>query len=166
MAYNEFAYFYDEFNGEADYEALFGYIHAKLQQAGIHLPRSIGQSVSIIGGIVVGTAAVEASLISPGALIVVSLAGICGFALPNRDFAEAIRFFRFVLALTAAGAGLFGLCVGVALLLIHLSRVDSLGVAYLAPFSDPGQLGIVQAGLKSRKYRNPALKTLDRRNQK
>lgn len=107
-----------------------------LQEAGVHLPQSIGQSVSIIGGIVVGTAAVEAKLISPAALIVVSLAGICGFALPNRDFAEAVRLCRFVLALLGAFAGLFGLCSGVLLLLIHLSGVNSLGEAYLAPFSN------------------------------
>lgn len=113
-----------------------------LQEAGVHLPQSIGQSVSIIGGIVVGTAAVEASLISPSALIVVSLAGICGFALPNRDFAEAVRLCRFGLALLGAGAGLFGVTVGVILLLIHLSGVDSLGESYLAPFSDMSRLPI------------------------
>lgn len=115
-----------------------------LQEAGIHLPKSIGQSVSIIGGIVVGTAAVEASLISPAALIVVSLAGICGFALPNRDFAEAVRLCRFALALLAAVAGLFGLTVGAIGLLIHLSGVDSLGEAYLAPFSNMTGLDIVR----------------------
>lgn len=113
-----------------------------LQEAGVHLPQSIGQSVSIIGGIVVGTAAVEASLISPAALIVVSLAGICGFALPNRDFAEAVRLCRFGLALLGAAAGLFGVTVGVILLLIHLSGVDSLGESYLAPFSDMTRLPI------------------------
>lgn len=115
-----------------------------LQEAGIHLPKSIGQSVSIIGGIVVGTAAVEASLISPAALIVVSLAGICGFALPNRDFAEAVRLCRFGLALLGAKAGLFGLTLGAVLLLIHLSRVDSLGEAYLAPFSELRHLKILR----------------------
>ena len=107
-----------------------------LQEAGIHLPKSIGQSVSIIGGIVVGTAAVEASLISPAALIVVSLAGICGFSLPNRDFAEAVRLYRFGLAFVGAKAGLFGLTVGGIALLIHLSEVESLGEPYLAPFSE------------------------------
>ena len=116
-----------------------------LQEAGIHLPKSIGQSVSIIGGIVVGTAAVEAGLISPAALIVVSLAGICGFALPNRDFAEAVRLCRFALAFLAAKAGLFGLTVGSIGLLIHLSRVESLGEPYLAPFSQLRTGGVLRS---------------------
>ena len=107
-----------------------------LQEAGIHLPQSVGQSVSIIGGIVVGTAAVEASLISPSALIAVSLSGICGFALPNRDFAQAARIFRFGFAFLGAFAGLFGVTAGFLAMLIHLAGLTSLGVPYLVPFSD------------------------------
>ena len=107
-----------------------------LQEAGIHLPQSVGQAVSIIGGIVVGTAAVEASLISPAALIVVSLSGICGFSLPNRDFAQAARLFRFGFAALGAFAGLFGVTVGFLALLIHLAGLTSLDVPYLVPLSD------------------------------
>ena len=106
-----------------------------LQEAGIHLPQSVGQAVSIIGGIVVGTAAVEASLISPAALIAVSLAGICGFALPNRDFAQAARLFRLGFALLGAFAGLFGVTVGFLGMLIHLAGLTSLDVPYLLPLS-------------------------------
>ena len=107
-----------------------------LQEAGLHLPQSVGQSVSIIGGIVVGTAAVEASLVSPAALIAVSLAGICGFALPNRDFAEALRLFRLLFTVLGLLSGLFGVTAGLIGLVIHLSRLTSLGEPYLAPFSD------------------------------
>ncbi len=106
-----------------------------LQEAGLHLPQAIGQSVSIIGGLVVGSAAVEAKLVSPAALIIVAVAGICGFCLPEREFANAIRVWRFILTLCAALAGLFGLTAGFLLLLIQLAELRSCGVPYLSPFS-------------------------------
>ena len=115
-----------------------------LQEAGIHLPQSIGQSVSIIGGIVVGTAAVEASLISPAALIAVSLAGICGFALPSRDFAQAARLFRLGFAILGTFAGLFGVTAGFVALLIHLAGLTSLEVPYLMPFSVGSTAGLLR----------------------
>ena len=102
-----------------------------LQESGVHLPQSIGQSVSIIGGIVVGTVGVEAGLISSVALIAVSLAGVCGFVLPNRDLADAVRIWRFLIAAMAALLGLWGIALGMACLLLHLVRLKSLGRSYL-----------------------------------
>ena len=106
-----------------------------LQEAGLHLPQAIGTAVSIIGGLVVGTAAVDAKLVSPAALIVTASAGICGFALPSRDLSDALRIWRFALAALGGLAGLFGVTVGLLALLLHLSGLSSLGEAYLAPFS-------------------------------
>lgn len=102
-----------------------------LQESGIHLPQAVGQSVSIIGGIVMGTAAVEAGLISSMALISVSIAGICGFVQPNRDLATACRVWRFLIAAVSAVAGLLGTAAATAALVIHLARLRSMGVPYL-----------------------------------
>ena len=130
-----------------------------LQESGVHLPQAIGQSVSTIGGIVVGTAAVEAGLISPVVLIVVSIAGVCGFVLPNRDLANAVRIWRFGFAILASVWGLIGVGVGVLLLLIHLGSLKSMGQPYLYCRS------IIRRRLKQQRYRNRKLDPKDVKNQ-
>lgn len=133
-----------------------------LQESGIHLPKSIGQSISIIGGIVVGSAAVEAGLIAPMALITVSLTGVCGFVLPNRDLANAIRVWRFAIALVSTFLGLWGIGLGVGALLLHLLSLKSLGVAYIGLFDG----GILRKRFAKDKCRSRKTHPLDKRNQK
>ena len=137
-----------------------------LQETGIHLPQAVGQSVSTVGGIVVGTAAVEAGLISPAALIVVSIAGICGFVLPNRDLAEAVRVWRFGLGILGAVAGLFGVTLGLIGLSVHLSGLSSLDIPYLAPFQSNRNNGILRPRMKENVFRKERMRPQDRRRQR
>lgn len=132
-----------------------------LQESGIHLPQAIGQSVSVVGGIVVGTAAVEAGLISPVALIMVSIAGVCGFVLPNRDLANAVRVWRFLIACLASVSGLYGVGAGILMLFVHLSGLSCLGISYLSVTGS-----FFRKKLVNNKFRTPKLNPEDRRNQK
>ena len=133
-----------------------------LQESGIHLPQSIGQSVSTIGGIVVGSAAVEAGLISPVALIAVSIAGICGFVLPNRDLANAIRLWRFLVVLASWAFGVWGVILSVGILVIHLAMLRSMGLPYLTVRGSD----ILRKRMKTQKQRNEKLSPKDEKNQK
>ena len=137
-----------------------------LQESGIHLPQAVGQSVSTVGGIVVGTAAVEAGFISPAALIVVSLAGTCGFVLPNRDLAEGIRVWRFGLAVLGASAGLFGVTCGLIALTIHLGGLQSLGLPFLSPFQTDEGNEILRPRMKEQIFRKIRMNPCDRRRQR
>ena len=132
-----------------------------LQQAGLHLPQAVGTAVSIIGGLVVGTAAVDAKLVSPAALIVTASSGICGFTLPNRELSDAVRLWRFVLTVLAGLWGLFGVTVGLLLLLTELAGLESLGRSYLSPFGRAEVKGaLVRPRLVRQKWRDGALKPM------
>lgn len=135
-----------------------------IQEAGIHLPQAIGQSVSMIGGIVVGTAAVEAGLIAPMVLIVVSITGICGFVLPNRDLANAVRVWRFGIGVLGMLMGMWGIGLGIGLLVLHLATIKSLGLPYLIPTA--AGRGVLRRRLVREKERDRKLRTGDRKNQR
>jgi len=98
---------------------------------------------------------------------VVSVAGICGFAIPGRELADAIRVWRFALTISASVAGLFGLTVGLIVMLLHLGGLDSFGLSYLRPFDRAETGGVVlRKRLAEEKFRDPALKPEDLRRQK
>ena len=135
-----------------------------LQESGIHLPQSIGQSVSTIGGIMVGSAAVEAGLLSPAVLVVVSIAGVCGFVLPNRDLAQAIRVWRFGFGVLGSLGGIWGVSLGGLIMVLHLAGMSSMGVSYLRLV--PGERGVLRRRLKHQKRRDSRLHPKDEKNQK
>lgn len=104
-----------------------------LREAGLRMPRIAGQSISIVGALVLGQAAVEAGLVSAAMVIVVSLTAISNFVSPSYGFGIAQRIIQFGFMLLAALLGLFGLMCGVFFLLIHLVSLRSFGLKYLTP---------------------------------
>lgn len=105
-----------------------------LREAGVRLPGAMGNTIGIVGGLIIGQAAVEANLVSPIVVIVISFTALCSFAIPNEEFATAFRILKFFFILLSAWLGFFGMLVGLLAVLIHLSRLKSFGIPYLMPF--------------------------------
>ncbi|TNJ65199.1 spore germination protein [Paenibacillus hemerocallicola] len=106
-----------------------------LREAGVRLPKAVGQAVSILGALVVGQAAVEAGIVSAPLVIVVSITGIASFAIPKFNAAISVRLLRFPLMLLASVFGLYGIVLGIMLIIGHMARLRSFGIPYLAPMS-------------------------------
>lgn len=105
-----------------------------LVEAGLHMPKSSGQVVSIVGALVVGEAAIGVNLVSPAAVIIVAISVISSFAMPNQGFGNALRIWRIVITVLGAILGLFGVVAGAICLLIQLAALESFNVPYLSPF--------------------------------
>lgn len=108
-----------------------------LREAGIRLPKTVGQAVSILGALVIGQAAVEAGIVSAPMVIIVSITGIASFTIPRFNFAISIRMLRFPIMILAGVFGLYGIIIGVMWIVMHMCSLRSFGVPYmsgLAPF--------------------------------
>ncbi len=104
-----------------------------LREAGVRLPRQVGQAVSIVGALVIGDAAVSAGLVSSSMVIVVAITAISSFAMPSYPGAIVLRLLRFVFMFLAGTLGLFGITLGLMGLFIHLCSLRSFGVPYISP---------------------------------
>jgi len=106
-----------------------------LREAGLRLPQTFGQTISIVGAVVLGQAAVSAGLASPGMVIVVALTAIASFVIPTQPLSNTIRILRFPFMLLAASFGLIGIIVGFSILTYHLCSLRSYGIPYLSPLA-------------------------------
>ena len=107
-----------------------------LQEAGIRLPDPVGQTMSVIGALIVGQSAVEAKVLSPIVIIVVAIAGVAGYTQPSQELNAAVRLWRAALVLLAAAMGFFGLMAGLIVLVWRLCDTENLGVCLLRPLCD------------------------------
>ncbi|WPC41677.1 spore germination protein [Clostridium sp. JS66] len=106
-----------------------------LREAGVRLPRPVGQAVSIVGALVIDQAAVQASIVSPLMVIIVALTGIATFSIPQYNISLPIRISRFFLMILSSILGLYGLMLGILFLTIHLCSIRSFGTPYLSPLA-------------------------------
>ena len=114
---------------------LFEFTFELIREAGVRLPKKIGEAISTVGGLVIGQAAVNAGIVSPISVIVVAITAIASFSVPNFGAAISLRLLRFSLVLVASLFGGIGIMFGLMGILIHLCSLRSFGVPYLAPFA-------------------------------
>ncbi|QQK75226.1 spore germination protein [Salicibibacter cibarius] len=106
-----------------------------LREAGLRMPKPMGEAVSIVGALVIGLAAVEAGLVSAAMVVVVSATAIASFITPAYNMAISIRMLRFVIMAFAASFGMFGIIVCLIALGLHLCSLRSFGVPYMSPMA-------------------------------
>lgn len=135
-----------------------------LREAGIRMPRAVGSAISIVGALVIGQAAVQAGIVSPAMVIIVSITAIANFATPSFTMAISARLIRFLFMFSAAVFGLYGVILGMLLLAVHLCALRSFGVPYMTPLApiSPDNVGgdtLVRAPLwKTREKANLIMK--------
>lgn len=105
-----------------------------LREGGVRLPSPVSSTIGIVGGIIIGSAAVDAGIVSPTVVIVSALTGICSFVIPNVSVVSGLRLSKYLVLLLASLFGLFGVWAALLLLLAHLASLSSYGIPYLYPF--------------------------------
>ena len=105
-----------------------------IREAGIRLPGTMGNTIGIVGGLIIGQAAVEANLVSPIVVIVVAFTALCSFAIPNEEFAFSFRILKFLIIALAAWLGFFGFLMGLFFVLVHMASLRSFHLPYLSPY--------------------------------
>lgn len=105
-----------------------------LREAGVRLPGTMGNTIGIVGGLIIGQAAVEANLVSPIVVIVVAFTALCSFAIPNEEFAFSFRILKFAIIALSAWLGFFGFLIGLFAVLVHMAGLKSFDTPYLSPY--------------------------------
>lgn len=117
-----------------------------LREASLRMPAALGNTISIVGALVLGDAAIQAGVMSPIMLIVVSVTAISTLCIPNYNLQITAIVLKYVFLIAATFLGLFGIMLGVYTILIHMTSLRSFGVNYIAPYTDkntPGEYDFI-----------------------
>lgn len=112
-----------------------------LREAGTRLPGPIGSTIGIVGGIIIGQAAVEAKIVSPVVVIVVAVTAISSFAIPDNSLTVGFRLVKYLIIVLSAIFGLYGFLLGTLIVLIHLVSLKSFNIPYMSPYVSSGISG-------------------------
>ena len=138
-----------------------------LRESDMRMASTMGTAVSILGGLVLGDAAVQAGIISPIMIIVVAISAISGLSFTSIELTSAIRFWRIIFMILAATLGIYGIFIGFILLVTKLADIISFDKPYLAPFApfikSEQEDAILKINSRNKlKKRNPLLTTKNR----
>lgn len=132
-----------------------------LKESDARTPKKIGTSVSILGGLVLGEAAVSAGIVSPIMIIVIAMSIISSLLFSSNSLIYSIRYFRVILLILSAFFGLFGVFIGITILISKICSITSFGYSYTTPFSPLIKTElrdtIIKTSNKNKRYRNPLL---------
>ncbi|MDR6550643.1 spore germination protein [Paenibacillus qinlingensis] len=107
------------------------------REAGLRLPSNIGQTLTVVGGLIIGDAAIRAGFVSPSVIVVGAIVGVTGSTLVSQNLIGAVIVLRFAFFFISAVFGMFGLIVSVVLFIGYLCKLSSFGVPYMTPLSPP-----------------------------
>jgi spore germination protein len=124
------------------------FIIEMLREAAIRLPTYVGSSIGVVGGLVLGQAAVEAGIVSNLMVIIVAVTAIASFVIPSENMSYAVRITRFVIMIMSATFGMIGVTISLVLILAHLLTLESLGQPYLQPFIPLKISSFKEAGIR------------------
>ncbi len=127
-----------------------------IREAGVRMPGPLSGTIGIVGGLIIGDAAVSANLVSPMAVVIVAISALTSFAIPNEEFASAFRLIKYGFIVLGGFFGMFGLVVAAFLLLGHLTSLSSFGIPYLLSSGEKDMKdgdGILRAPLRRMKFR-------------
>ncbi|MNR07791.1 Spore germination protein B1 [compost metagenome] len=104
-----------------------------LREAAIRLPKSIAATLSIVGGLVIGSEVVNANLVSTAMIVIISLTAVASFSVPSHEMRLALRLISFPIMIASSLLGFVGIAFSLSLLFMHLSKLESFGVPYFYP---------------------------------
>lgn len=105
-----------------------------IREAGVRVPGALGNAIGIVGGLIIGQAAVSANLVSPIVVMIVALTALGSMTIPNEEFAAAFRLLKYFFLFLGGYLGIYGIVLGAYLTVSHLAGLLSFGMPYLMPF--------------------------------